>query len=160
MFCGLKVSVHDAHRVRDRERVEQLLHQGHRLLEREPPLFAQRLGERPALHERHHDVRALLGPVFDHAEVKDRDDRRVVDRREQPRFALKSLAQRGVVAQVCVQDFHRDGPPEAKVRRAPDRSHTAATDELFEPVVFSDDDARLELQLTIAGEDRTKTRSQ
>ena len=116
--------------MRGDERVGDALDPAQRDLERRRAVLAQRLGQRPALDELHHeDVVALVRD-----DVEQRDDVRVADRRGGARLAQHARAALDIAGGVGRQHLERDVAIEPLVARAPDLAHRALAELRDEPV--------------------------
>jgi hypothetical protein len=125
--------VHDALRVR---RVERIGHVEPELedLARRETIGRDPAAERLALEALHHDERAAL--VL--ADVVDRADVRVVERRGRLRLALEALAS-GLVLEVRFrQELHRHRAVKARVLGLVDDAHPAGAQPLDDAVVRDD----------------------
>ena len=127
---GLDVAMDDALRVCRIERV------GDFDAELDDPIELERVSldemfERPPFEQLHHEE--LLPLVL--ADVVDRADVRVIQRRRRARLALKALRGRRVARQLGRQELDGDLPAEANILGAVDDAHAAAAKLLEDPVM-------------------------
>lgn len=94
---------------------------------------AERRLERVPLEQLHHEEALRLVP----AEVVDRADVRVIERRGRPGFALEALDCGRVVCQFSGKELERDLPAEPQILGTVDDAHAAAT-EFFDDAVVGD----------------------
>jgi hypothetical protein len=130
----LDVAVHDAVLVGVGERLGHLLRDRQRLLGCERPL-AQALGERPAPHVLHRDVRRLRPARIRLAHVVDHGDVRVRERRGHARLAHESGRRLPVAGGRRRESLERDQPVQSRVLGEPDLAHGSRPEALLEPVV-------------------------
>jgi hypothetical protein len=109
-----QIAVRDAFAVRRVERVQNLRRVVDGLLQR------KRSAERSAVDELHHEI---IGP-----DVVELADVRMIERRDESRFALESLAERRT------RHFDRHVAIEARIGRAVDVAHAAGSQEGVDPV--------------------------
>lgn len=125
------VPVQHASRVRRAERAQQCETGPRRLLHAQRAFGGKPVGERAAVDEFHHDVRAAL--VFHH--VVDHDDVRVPDLRDRTGFPQGAA---GLAAAVEVQLLDGDGPAEQLVLGPPHRPHPTPPQPLVQAVTPAD----------------------
>ena len=126
----LDVAMHDAAGVRSLERVGDFQAEIEHALERQRArrdLVLQRL----AVEQLHHDE--VLAVVL--ADVVDRADVRMVQRRGDARLAPEAFERLGVRGQIARQELQRDLTAEPDVFRAVDDAHAAAADAFENPVM-------------------------
>ena len=126
----LDVAVHDAGRVRDRQRFADLADDVHRGLGVQPPLFAQHLPQVPALDELHHDevqIAVLTG-------VEDLRDVRVTQGGGGTCLTDEPGHERRVVGVLLLEELDRHPPIESFVDRLVDRAHAAGGDAANQPI--------------------------
>jgi hypothetical protein len=139
---GLQVAVHDALRVRARERVEDLEHQVHRVVDREGALRREHLAERLAGDEVEGGVEPALGGL---AAVEDGDDVRVPERGAETHLAPEApppLFERlavGIVGKV--RDLDGGEPAVREAAGLEDGSEASPADRLEDLVVAAHDRA-------------------
>ena len=120
---GLEVPVHDPRRVGLGEPVRELRGEVQRLARGERAARDQ-LAQRAALDELHGDVaHAVVG-----ADVEERDDVGVVERRGGARLLLEARATLGIGRDSGRQDLDRDLAPEPRVAGAEHLAHASRTD--------------------------------
>lgn len=130
--CRFDVAMDDALRVRSIEGICDLL----------PEIEDRRLGHRAGAEhdleriplEEFHDEKA---PRLVPAEVVDRADVGVIERRGRSGFALEALDCRDIVRQFRGQELERDLPAQAQILGTVDNAHAAAT-EFFDDAVVGD----------------------
>ena len=120
---GLQVAVDDALGVRGGETERHLRRVVGRLAERERPV-AQPLAQRLALEQLRHDVRDIALA----ADVVERQDVGMAERRHGARLALEALAALGALAEVRRQHLDRHVATEPGVARAVDLAHPSRTE--------------------------------
>ena len=86
-----------------------------------------------ALQQLHGDE----GTAFEFADVVNRADVRMVQRRCGARLAVESLDGRGIVRRLLGEKFERDAAPQARVAGAVDHAHSAAA-QWFQAAVVGD----------------------
>jgi hypothetical protein len=118
--AGLQVAMDDAGPMRGRQRVGHLNRDGQRLGDRERAFRNPRL-ERLAVEILDDEKREAL--VF--ADVVERADVRVLERRDQPRLALEALAELRVGGERRRQDLQGDDAIETRVVGSIDLAHSA-----------------------------------
>src|SRR5262249_32900849 len=122
---GLEISVHEALLVRAIERVRDLDGRLEELGNRER---AAREAVREGLaFQMLHDQ--VLDAVL-MTDIEERADVRMVEARDDARFAFEALPHFFAQRQVAGKDFDRDGPVEAGVARAVDLAHASGTEEV------------------------------
>ena len=131
--------MHDTRRVRALDRGQHAGHDLARFVHGKRSALGDVAAEVGSVDQFHHDVRAGTAPSPCRflAVVVDRDDVRVVRRRERFRLALDAPATRLVVRRRAREELHRDVASEAAVVGLPDLGHAARADELDQlvPVV-------------------------
>jgi putative ABC transport system permease protein len=120
---GLQVAMDDPARVRGVERVGQLVAPLDRLFDRQRAV-RQADVERAPLEQFHQQERAPL--VI--ADVVERADVRMVQRRDDAGFAVEALERLGIVCQAGGQDLDRDVAIESSIPGAIDLAHPAGAD--------------------------------
>src|SRR5207248_9049873 len=83
-----------------------------------------------ALYQAHGDVE-LPGDL---ARVVDRDDRRVVERRREPRLAQEPLAEANILRELWREELQRHVAVEGEVAGAIDDAHPAAAEQRLDPI--------------------------
>ena len=121
---GFQVAMDDAPGVRRLERVGELESPFDQLIRRH--LLADARVERPALEQLHHEIRTAL--VL--ADVIDRADVRMVDRRDGARLTVEPFERDRVAGDGRRKDFDRDVAIEPGVAGAIDFAHATGTDRL------------------------------
>lgn len=139
--AGLDVAVQYAGRVRGPQRTQHPQPDSCRLPGLDAPRILDRVGERVALDQFHHDPRPAV--VLQH--VVHGDDGRVVDPRGSARLGPGTGEQYGLIALGHVQRgrqlLDRDGTVQHLVMRAPHPAHSAAPDGVDEPVTVREEQA-------------------
>ncbi len=128
--AGLHVAVHDAVRVRERQRVGDLGRDAHRVRRGETFVRLQDLAQRLAGDVLHHDE----GGVVLLAPVVDRDDVRVVESGRGLRLASEAFDVGGVRRELGKEHLHRDAPVEQSVVSEVHVGHAAVADLLAQLV--------------------------
>jgi hypothetical protein len=124
--------MHDAAGMGRVEGVSELDSEIHELGDREGMPFDPML-ERLSLEQLHDDE---VLPFFrGSADVVDRADVRMVQRRGRTRFALEPIHGLRIVGKFRRQKFQREVPSEARVFGAVDNTHAAATELLHDAIV-------------------------
>ena len=119
---GLQIAMRDPRAVRLVERVGDLDRDLQRLVERQRTVRScEARRERLALEILHHEIARAL--VF--ADVMDRADVRMIQRRNRACFAFEPRAQVGIGRQFRRQDLDRDGAIEARIAGLVDLAHAA-----------------------------------
>ena len=109
------------------ERVAQLLADGQRPPDRQPPVAAELGGQGPPAQQLHHQVEdAVLGLT----EVDDLDHARLVEPAGEPGLAQEALGGLAIVGQLGVHDLDRDLAIDRQLDRAVDRAHAALAQRL------------------------------
>ncbi len=128
--AGLHIAVDDPAVVCRIERSCDLGNQAGGLARRERAVAAEERGEILAVDQLHHEVRAL---VVD-AEVVDRHDAGVAERRSSVSLLAKSRDEVGVAPEFPVEDLDGDIAAELAVGGAVDRGHAALAQQLDEAI--------------------------
>ncbi len=129
----LDVAVDDARRVRELERLAQLAHDAHALLQVEALVRIEEVLELLALDELHDEV----GNFVLLAEVVDLDDVRMVEARHGLRFAHEAHGEvlAGVLVEVALEDgLDRHRAAEARVHAFVDDTHRALAEDALDVV--------------------------
>ena len=121
---GLQVAMRDAGMMRGVERIEDLDADPKRRVERQRPSLQTR-GECFAVEIRHHEIRRSLV----RADVVQGTDVRMVDSRDDARFAVEALAYAGIDGQRRGQNLDGDGAIQAGVGRLVDLPHPAGANQ-------------------------------
>jgi hypothetical protein len=125
--AGLQVAVHDPGAVRGVERLSDLRAEAQDLRQRQRSL-REALRERLALDQLEHHVVQLVALDARAADVVDRTDVRVVQRRDALRLALEAGAELGVRRELRRQQLDGDLAVELRVARAVDLAHAAGAE--------------------------------
>ena len=117
---GFEIPVHDAGLVRLCETVGDLGGELQKLVERERTFNVAQRGAIDVFHDE------KVGLVLD-ADLVDRDDVRMIQRRGGARFALEALEVRGVSEELLLEHLDGDRAAELEILRSVDRSHASRT---------------------------------
>ena len=127
---GLDVAVHETALVRFIQRLGDLLEQPERATRLERPALGEQALQVGSLHQTHRDVELAR----DLARVVDRDDRRVVERRREPRLAQETLAEADVAGELGREELERHAAVECEVVRAVYDAHPPAAEQRLDAV--------------------------
>ena len=127
----LDVAMNDAARVRGARTTRDLHSDRNRVLEwQPPPLQASR--DRLAVVERHREEQL---PLVCLANLKDRADVWMIERRRRTRFREEALFRRRLFAEVWWQELQRDVASQPRVVRLVDDSHPTRVDKLADQIL-------------------------
>ena len=126
----LHVAVDDPGRVGGVERLGDLAEQRRRPRRRQRALAVDQPAQVAALDQAHRDDQLAV----DLARVVDRDRRRVVEPRRQPRLAQEALPERGIARELAGDHLQRHRPVEAEVGGTVDDAHPATGEAGVDPV--------------------------
>ena len=116
--------MHDARLVGVLQAVAELHHQIHLHVDARCGGGAEIVGQRDAVEQLHHDERPPL--VF--SQIEQRDDVAMGELSGDPRFAIETLSQFGLLFEVREHQLDRHTAPEVLVHRAIDDPHGALAD--------------------------------
>ena len=111
------------------QRVGDLPRDGQRFTDRDRPPF-EPIGKRLALDELEHE----RGRAIHVLDAVDGADVRMIQRGQQPRFALEAGEPLGIDREQARKDLDRDVAPELRVARAIDLAHAAGAKPCVNPI--------------------------